>query len=87
MSDTRFHSIEKLQTGIPGFDHVSAGGIPKGRTCLISGTAGSSKTVFACQFLIEGLNRLQQGLMKFPGEEGPRDAVVSLDLNYEVVEG
>ena len=41
----------------------------------------------ANQFLIEGLNRLQQGLMKFPGEDGPRDAVVSLDLNYEVVEG
>ena len=40
----------------------------------------------ANHFLIEGLNRLQQGLMKFPGDETPRDGVVHLDLNYEVVE-
>jgi len=40
----------------------------------------------ANQFLIEGLNRLHQGLMEFPGEDAPGDAVIHLDLNYEVVE-
>lgn len=41
----------------------------------------------ANQYLLEGLNRLQQGLMKFPGEEARPDAVLVLDMNYEVVEG
>jgi circadian clock protein KaiC len=47
--------LSKLATGIPGFDHVGQGGLPKGRTTLVSGTAGTAKTVFACQFLAEGI--------------------------------
>jgi len=47
--------ITKILTGIPGFDSISNGGLPKGRTTLVSGTAGSSKTVFAVQFLAGGI--------------------------------
>ncbi|MGD1856190.1 MAG: circadian clock protein KaiC [Leptolyngbyaceae cyanobacterium] len=54
--------IEKLETGIPGFDFLSEGGVPKGRTTLIVGTAGSAKTVFACQFLAEGIKRGEHGV-------------------------
>jgi circadian clock protein KaiC len=54
--------IEKLETGIPGFDFLSEGGLPKGRATLISGTAGSAKTVFACQFLVEGIKRGENGV-------------------------
>lgn len=54
--------IEKLETGIPGFDFLSEGGVPKGRTTLIVGTAGSAKTVFACQFLAEGIKRGENGV-------------------------
>lgn len=55
-------SIEKLPTGIEGFDHISKGGLPKGRTTLVAGTAGSGKTVFAAQFLSEGLKRGETGV-------------------------
>jgi circadian clock protein KaiC len=48
-------TIEKLQTFIPGFDLLADGGLPKGRTSLVSGTAGSAKTVFAAQFLAAGI--------------------------------
>lgn len=48
-------AIEKLPTHIPGFDHVSMGGLARGRTTLVSGTAGSAKTVFAAHFLAEGI--------------------------------
>ena len=41
----------KLPTGIPSFDVIAKGGLPKNRTTLVSGTAGSGKTVFAMQFL------------------------------------
>jgi circadian clock protein KaiC len=47
--------IEKLLTYIPGFDHISCGGLPKHRTTLVSGTSGSGKTVFAAQFVAEGI--------------------------------
>ena len=52
-----YPQIEKIETGITGFDLISAGGLPKGRTTLVSGTAGSAKTVFAVQFLAEGIQR------------------------------
>ncbi|MCA2769003.1 MAG: circadian clock protein KaiC [Microcystis sp. M152S2] len=54
--------IEKLETGIPGFDFLSEGGLPKGRATLIAGTAGSAKTVFACQFLAEGIKNGENGV-------------------------
>jgi circadian clock protein KaiC len=47
--------IEKLSTGITSFDVIAKGGLPKNRTTLISGTAGSGKTVFAMQFLAAGI--------------------------------
>jgi circadian clock protein KaiC len=49
--------IEKLETGIPGFDFIGNGGLPKGRITLLSGAAGSAKTVFAAQFLAEGVRK------------------------------
>jgi circadian clock protein KaiC len=63
--------IEKLKTGIPGFDFLSDGGLPKGRSTLISGTAGSAKTVFACQFLVEGIKKGENGVF-ITFEEPPK---------------
>ena len=54
--------IPKLMTGIPGFDHVSMGGLPIGRTTLLVGPPGSAKTVFASQFLAEGAAMGQPGV-------------------------
>jgi circadian clock protein KaiC len=54
--------IEKLETGIPGFDFLAEGGLPKGRSTLVTGTAGSAKTVFACQFLVEGIKKGENGV-------------------------
>jgi circadian clock protein KaiC len=47
--------VEKLPTGIPSFDTIARGGLPRNRTTLVSGTAGSGKTVFAMQFLAAGI--------------------------------
>jgi circadian clock protein KaiC len=48
-------SIQKLPTGITSFDIIAKGGLPRNRTTLVSGTAGSGKTVFAVQFLASGI--------------------------------
>jgi circadian clock protein KaiC len=73
MTQRRPSAIEKLKTGIEGFDQVAQGGVPKGRTTLISGTAGSGKTVFAAQFLAEGLLKSDQPGVFVTFEESPED--------------
>ena len=47
--------VQKLPTGIASFDVIAKGGLPENRTTLLSGTAGSGKTVFAVQFLASGI--------------------------------
>ena len=56
MSESRLQTpVEKIATGISSFDIIAKGGLPRNRTTLISGTAGSGKTVFAVQFLAAGI--------------------------------
>ncbi len=46
--------IEKVSSGVAGFDEVLTGGFPKGRTTLIKGRAGTGKTVLGLEFLYRG---------------------------------
>jgi circadian clock protein KaiC len=46
--------LEKSPTGIRGFDEITDGGVPKGRSALLVGAAGSGKTVFGMEFLVRG---------------------------------
>jgi circadian clock protein KaiC len=55
-------SVRKLATGISGFDHVAMGGLPARRATVVAGQAGSAKTVFAAQFLAEGVRQRQPGV-------------------------
>ena len=61
MTNQPFKTSKKLETRIDGFDHVTTGGLPKGRTTLFTGTSGSAKTVFATQFLAEGIQKFGEG--------------------------
>ena len=63
--------IEKLETGLSGFDAISNGGLPKGRTTLLAGSSGSAKTVFACQFLVAGTQNNDEGGVFVTFEETP----------------
>ena len=47
-------AIEKAPTGISGFDEMTGGGLPRGRTTLLTGGAGAGKTIFSLQFLVHG---------------------------------
>ena len=48
------YQIHKCPTGIKGFDQITEGGLPKNRTTLLSGSAGSGKTLWGIDFLING---------------------------------
>lgn len=65
--------LEKLPTGIVGFDQIANGGIPRGRSTLLSGTAGSGKTVMALQFLLAGVRTYDENGVFVTFEEAPTD--------------
>ena len=46
--------LKKCPTGIQGLDEITLGGIPKGRPTLVTGAAGSGKTLIALEFLVKG---------------------------------
>ncbi len=66
-------AIDRVRVGIPGFDLVAMGGLPRGRTTLVAGTAGSAKTVFASQFLAEGIAQAGEAGVFVTFEEPPND--------------
>ena len=45
----------KARTGIEGFDEITHGGLPRGRTTLLEGGPGSGKTLMALQTLVNGI--------------------------------
>lgn len=64
--------IERVPTGIPGLDELIEGGLPKGRTVLVTGTAGSGKTTLGIQFLYNGATKYgENGLFVTLQEELP----------------
>jgi circadian clock protein KaiC len=46
--------LAKSPSGIDGFDQITQGGLPTGRTSLVCGGAGCGKTLFAIEFLVKG---------------------------------
>ncbi len=78
--------LDKCATGIKGFDEVTEGGLPKNRITLISGKAGSGKTLLGIDFLINGaINYNEPGvLMSFEETEDElyKD-VASLNLDLQ----
>jgi circadian clock protein KaiC len=49
-----FKAPTKAPTGITGFDEITGGGLPRGRTTLLAGGPDSGKTILALQFLVHG---------------------------------
>lgn len=47
-------NIERIPTGIPGFDSIIEGGFQNKSINMVSGGAGTGKTIFAIQFLLNG---------------------------------
>jgi len=52
--------MDRIQTGIPGFDEIIGGGIPKGSSVLVSGGTGTCKTIFSLQYIYNGAKMFQE---------------------------
>ncbi len=46
--------LPKAPTGIQGLDEITRGGLPKGRSTLVTGGTGCGKTMLGLQFLVAG---------------------------------
>lgn len=64
--------IEKLETGVPGLDTITHGGIPCGRSTLIAGRSGTCKTILAVQIAVNLARRGCPALI-IAAEEDPAD--------------
>jgi circadian clock protein KaiC len=83
MSETN-GAFPRLPTGIEGFDVIAEGGLPRGRTTLVGGTAGSGKTIFAAQFLAAGIQAGERGVF-ITFEEPPAELSRNLvSLGWDV---
>jgi KaiC/GvpD/RAD55 family RecA-like ATPase len=52
--------MDKIKTGIKGFDALVEGGLPRGKIILLSGSPGTCKTIFALQFLYNGAKQFDE---------------------------
>jgi circadian clock protein KaiC len=64
-------SLPKTPTGIDGLDEVTGGGLPKGRTTLVYGSAGCGKTLLAMEFLVHGAAQYGEPGVCMEFEEAP----------------
>ncbi|MDE1869134.1 MAG: AAA family ATPase [Candidatus Micrarchaeota archaeon] len=54
--------MERVKTGIPGFDDLVEGGIPKGSNVLLTGAPGAGKSIFGLQYIYEGAKEGENGI-------------------------
>lgn len=67
--------VKKIPLGIEGFEVISEGGLPEGRTTLVSGTSGSGKTIFALEYLYHGIKEYNENGVFVTFEETPKDII------------
>ena len=71
----RAKGVKKIRTLIEGLDEISHGGLPIGRTTLVSGTSGTGKTLLAIQFLYHGIKYFDYPGLFITFEESPNDII------------
>jgi len=74
-----------VPTGITGFDEITYGGLPRGRTTLIRGGPGCGKTVFALQSLINGArDRGEPGILVAFEEDATQIVANAATLGWDI---
>ncbi|MBC7110118.1 MAG: circadian clock protein KaiC [Archaeoglobi archaeon] len=65
--------VERVKSGIPGFDELCNGGLLRGRSYLVSGTSGAGKSIFCRQYLYKGATEFGESGILVTTEELPED--------------
>jgi KaiC/GvpD/RAD55 family RecA-like ATPase len=67
--------MNRLHTGITGFDDIIEGGYPMGRALLILGTTGSGKTILGVSFIQQACSEGRKSMI-IATEELPEDILI-----------
>jgi KaiC/GvpD/RAD55 family RecA-like ATPase len=81
--------MERVATGIPGFDEMIAGGLPKNSLTLLTGTCGTGKTTFCAEFLYNGATKFGEKGVYISFEESPELVKTDMSLfgmNFDALE-
>jgi circadian clock protein KaiC len=79
--------LEKCATGIIGFDEISGGGLPLGRVCLLSGYAGTGKSLFGIEFIVHGIEQFNEHGVFISFEESPHELATNVaSLGFNLLE-
>jgi circadian clock protein KaiC len=70
-------NVMKVRTGIQGFDEITDGGLPRGRTTLVMGGPGCGKTVFALQSLVNAAHLNKEASIFVAFEESAHHIVAN----------
>ncbi|MFW5991346.1 MAG: RAD55 family ATPase [Candidatus Nanoarchaeia archaeon] len=65
--------MDRVPTGVKGFDHLIEGGFPKGAAILLSGSPGTGKTIFGLEYIYRGANDFGESGMFISFEQDPKD--------------
>jgi circadian clock protein KaiC len=80
-------NLPKALTGIGGFDEITKGGLPRGRTTLIEGGPGSGKTIMALQSLVNAARLYgEPGIFVAFEESSKRITVNATTFGWDLVE-
>ena len=69
------HFSNRTHVGIPGLDDVMEGGFKTGSVNLIGGGAGSGKSIFCMQFLVEGIRKHNENGIYISFEQSPKHII------------
>jgi len=72
---TDYSGITKARSGIAGFDEITGGGFPCGRSSLIIGSPGAGKTIFALETLVNAARDFGEAGIFIAFEENSRQIV------------
>ena len=76
--------IPKVPTQIAGLDEVLEGGLPRGRTTLVSGGPGSGKTVLGLEFLCRGAMAGEPGVFVTFEERAEAIRMNALSMGWDL---
>ena len=83
--DQNVDTFQKVPTGIDGLDEITGGGLPKGRTTLICGSAGTGKTLLSMEFLVKGSVQFSEPSVFVWFEETPEKLIQNFSsLGYDL---
>lgn len=81
--------LERAPTGIPGFDELCEGGLPRNQTYLVAGTSGAGKTIFGLQYIYDGITKYGENGIYIAMEERPeqiRENVKQFGWDFKALE-